>query len=224
MRRPGDVGLGPTCPDRPQQDVGCILQDTRHQRDSRALCFSNSESSVPTSYLEMALRDFARARRSPIRQRPSRLSRSFALPEAWSTNGGRARLAWCKDGVDRMEKSTAKERFCCAHATFLSPPCEGGVGGVGQTASASPGVGRRSSASPGVGRRSSASPVCPSFANNDVRKRHALKPARPRTCRRTRRSFAPSTAPSCNRSSSAHPPYPPFTRGGKKTARAEFSQ
>src|ERR1700677_4980065 len=64
-----------------------------------------------------------------------------------------------------LKSRATKERFCGAHAAFFSPPCEGGVGGVGQTASASP----------GVGGRPSASSVCSPFARNDVRKRHALK-------------------------------------------------
>ena len=70
-----------------------------------------------------------------------------------------------KLGLTGLKSRPPKERFCCAHAAFFSPPCEGGVGGVGQTASASP----------GVGRRTSASSVYSPFARNDVRKRHALK-------------------------------------------------
>jgi hypothetical protein len=38
---------------------------------------------------------------------------------------GRARLAWCKIGVDWIEKSTAKGAFLLRTYCLISPPCEG---------------------------------------------------------------------------------------------------
>ena len=111
-----------------------------------------------------------------------------------------------KLGLTGLKSRPPKERFCCAHAAFFSPPCEGGAGGVGQTASASP----------GVGRRTSASSVCSPFARNDVRKRHALKAGEA--------AHAPSTSSigRAQHGSFVHskltgpPPLAPPSQGGEK--------
>ena len=111
--------------------------------------------------------------------------------------------AWCKVGVDGLKSRPPKERFCCAHAggAFLSPPCEGGVGGVGQT---------------GVGRRTSASSVYSPFARKDVRKRHAIQAGEA--------AHAPSTS-SIDRAKHASlvhstltrpPPLTPPSQGGER--------
>ena len=144
---------------------------------------------------------------------PGHVGKSHAK-RPYVISGGRG---WrgAKLGLTGLKSRPPKERFCCARAAFFSPPCEGGVGGVGQTASASP----------GVGRRTSASSVCSPFARNDVRKRHALQAGEA--------AHAPSTSSigRAQHGSFVHskltgpPPLAPPSQGGEKEgALAEVAQ
>jgi hypothetical protein len=111
-------------------------------------------------------------------------------------------------------KSRPRKELFVAHRLLRFPPLvKGGQGGGGPDC--------LRLARGGVGRRNSASSVYSPFAGNDVRKRRAIKAGEA--------AHAPSTSSigRAQHGSLAHskltgppPPYPPFTRGGKKRARS----
>src|ERR1700679_22165 len=116
----------------------CVYRPSRQRIRSRAASvWSAIRSSFPVS--RQSLRSFpVPSYRITCREEIVHVTEDAPQERWWSNCMAITGSHWhgAKLSLTVLKSRPPKERFCCAQAAFFSPPCEGGAGGVGQTASA----------------------------------------------------------------------------------------